>query len=191
VNLPQGRTEKRYQFVDNFSVTKAQHDVKFGADISVIRGSSYFPRTNDGSFVFATDQPFDAADLSTYPTQYTVEHFNPNFILPNELYAFFAQDTWRAKGRLTLNLGMRYDFETGYGKINGVPDDHNNVQPRVGFVWSPFNDARTAIRGGWGLYVDRSFLNVQLDVAAAQNSDTIVIANPGYPDPFSRGTLAP
>jgi len=50
-------------------------------------------------------------------------------------------------------------------------------------------NARTAIRGGWGLYVDRSFLNVQLDVAAAQNSDTIVIQNPGYPDPFSRGTL--
>ena len=189
VNLPQGRTEKRYQFVDNFSVTKSQHDLKFGTDISVIRGSSYFPRTNDGSFVFATDKPFDPADLSTYPTQYTVEHFNPNFILPNELYAFFAQDTWRATGRLTLNLGVRYDFETGYRKINGVPDDHNNVQPRIGFVWSPVSDARTAIRGGWGLYVDRSFLNVQLDVAAAQNSDTIVIANPGYPDPFSRGTL--
>src|SRR5256712_1361324 len=169
VNLPQGRTEKRYQFVDNFSVTKSQHDLKFGTDISVIRGSSYFPRTNDGSFTFATDKPFDPADLSTDPTQYTVEHFNPNFILPNELYAFFAQDTWRATGRLTLNLGVRYDFETGYRKINGVPDDHNNVQPRIGFVWSPFSDARTAIRGGWGLYVDRSFLNVQLDVAAAQN----------------------
>ena len=189
VNQPQGRTEKRFQFVDNFSLTKSTHDLKFGTDISIIRGTSYFPRTNDGSFVFATDKPFNAADLTTYPTQYTIEHFNPNFILPNELYAFFAQDTWRARGGLTLNLGMRYDFETGYRKINGVPDDHNNVQPRAGFVWTPFNDARTAIRGGWGLYVDRSFLNVQLDVAAAQNSDTIVIQNPGYPDPFARGTL--
>jgi len=63
------------------------------------------------------------------------------------------------------------------------------VQPRLGFVWAPTSDGRTAIRGGWGLYVDRSFLNVQLDVAAAQNSDTIVIQNPGYPDPFSRGIL--
>jgi TonB-dependent receptor-like protein len=189
VNQPQGRTEKRYQFVDNFSVTRSQHDMKFGTDISIIRGTSYFPRTNDGSFVFATDRPFDALDLTTYPTQYTVEHFNPNFILPNELYAFFAQDQWRMHGGLTLNLGIRYDFETGYRKINGVPDDHDNIQPRAGFVWSPFSDGRTAIRGGWGLYVDRSFLNVQLDVAAAQNSDTIIIQNPGYPDPFSRGTL--
>jgi hypothetical protein len=189
VNQPQGRTEKRFQFVENFSLTKSNHDLKFGTDISIIRGTSYFPRTNDGSFIFATDRPFDPADLATYPTQYTVEHFNPNFLLPNELYAFFAQDTWRARGGLTLNVGLRYDLETGYQQINGVPDDHNNIQPRLGFVWAPFRDARTAIRGGWGLYVDRSFLNVQLDVAAAQNSDTIVIQNPGYPNPFARGTL--
>jgi carboxypeptidase family protein len=190
VNLPQARTEKRYQFVDNFSVTKSSHDLKFGTDISVIRGTSFFPRTNDGSFTFATDKPFDAADLSTYPTQYKVEHFNPNFLLPNELFAFFAQDSWRAGHGLTLNVGLRYDLETGYSKINGVPDDKNNVQPRLGFVWAPFHDTSTAIRGGWGLYVDRSFLNVQLDVAAAQNSQTIIIQNPGYPDPFSRGTQA-
>ena len=189
VNQPQSRTEKRFQLVENFSLTRPGHDLKFGTDISVIRGFSYFPRTNDGSFTFATDRPFNAMDLTTYPTQYTIEHFNPNFNLPNELYAFFAQDTWRVLGGLTLNVGVRYDLETGYRKINGVPDDHNNVQPRLGFVWAPFDDARTAIRGGWGLYVDRSFLNVQLDVAAAQNSDTIVIQNPGYPDPFSRGTL--
>src|SRR5439155_712103 len=99
------------------------------------------------------------------------------------------QDTWPARDGLTLNVGVRYDGESGYRRINGVPDDHNNVQPRIGFVWAPFRDTRTAIRGGYGLYVDRSFLNVQLDVAAAQNSDTIVIQNPGYPDPFSRGTL--
>src|SRR5207249_8284933 len=109
--------------------------------------------------------------------------------LPNELYAFFAQDSWRIGGGLTLNLGIRYDVETSYRKINGVPDDRNNVQPRLGFVWAPSTDARTAIRGGYGLYVDRSFLNVQLDVAAAQDSQTIVISNPGYPDPLSRGTL--
>jgi len=189
-NLPQWRKELRFQFVDNFSITRGAHDLKVGADISAIRGHSFFPRNNNGSFTFATDRPFDPADLSTYPTQYTVEHFNPFFDLPNELYGFFAQDSWRAGNGLTLNLGVRYDVETSYDKINGVPDDKNNIQPRVGFVWAPFKDTKTAIRGGWGLYVDRSFLNVQLDVAAAQNSQTIVISNPGYPDPLGRGTQA-
>jgi len=70
-NQPQWRKERRYQFVDNFSITRSNHDVKFGADISMIRGFSFFPRTNDGQFMFSTDKPFDPADLSTYPIQYT------------------------------------------------------------------------------------------------------------------------
>ena len=62
-NLPQWRTELRFQFVDNYSITKSNHDLKFGTDVSVIRGRSFFPRTNDGSFTFATDTPFDPADM--------------------------------------------------------------------------------------------------------------------------------
>ena len=190
VNLPQGRTENRVQFVENFSITKGQHDLKAGTDISLIRGSSFFPRTRDGSFTFSTDKPFDPNDLSTYPIQYKVEHFNPNIKLPNELYAFFAQDSWRAGGGLTLNIGLRYDLEASYGDILGIPNDRSNVQPRLGFVWAPFKDTRTAIRGGFGIYADRSFTNVALDVVAAEASQTIIINNPGYPDPFSRGTAS-
>jgi hypothetical protein len=189
-NLPQGRTENRFQFVENFSITKGRHDLKTGTDISLIRGSSFFPRTRDGSFTFSTDKPFNPDDLSTYPIQYKVEHFNPNIKLPNELYAFFGQDSWRAGSGLTLNLGLRYDLETSYGDILGVPNDTSNIQPRLGFVWAPFKDTRTAIRGGFGVYADRSFTNVALDVVAARSSQTIVINNPGYPDPLSRGTLS-
>jgi hypothetical protein len=189
-NLPQGRTENRFQFVENYSVTKGQHDLKTGTDISIIRGSSFFPRTRDGSFTFSTDKPFDANDLSTYPIQYKVEHFNPNINLPNELYAFFVQDSWRAGGGLTLNLGVRYDLEASYGDILGIPNDKSNLQPRLGFVWAPSKDTKTAIRGGFGVYSDRSFTNVALDVVAAESSQTIVINNPGYPDPLSRGTTS-
>ncbi len=190
VNLPQGRTENRFQFVENFSITKGQHDLKVGTDISIIRGSSFFPRTRDGSFTFTTDRPFDPNDLSTYPTQYKVEHFNPNISLPNELYSFFTQDAWRVGGGLTLNLGLRYDLEASYRDILNIPNDRSNLQPRLGFVWAPFNDTKTAIRGGFGLYSDRSFTNVALDVVAAENSQTVIINNPGYPDPLARGTLA-
>jgi hypothetical protein len=188
VNLPQGRTENRYQFVDNFSITKGEHDLKVGTDISIIRGSSFFPRTRDGSFTFSTDKPFNPNDLSTYPTQYKVEQFNPNIKLPNELYSVFFQDSWRAGGGVTLNLGIRYDLEASYSDILGIPNDHSNLQPRLGFVWAPFKDTKTAIRGGFGVYSDRSFTNVALDVVAAENSQTVIINNPGYPDPYSRGT---
>jgi hypothetical protein len=190
VNLPQGRTENRFQFVDNFSITRGAHDLKFGTDISIIRGSSFFPRTRDGSFTFTTDKPFDPNDPSTYPIQYKVEHFNPNIDLPNELYSTFLQDSWRVGGGLTLNLGVRYDLEASYRDILNIPNDYSNVQPRLGFVWAPFKDAKTAVRGGFGIYSDRSFTNVALDVIAAENSQTVIINNPGYPDPLSRGTVA-
>ncbi|MGH9383124.1 MAG: TonB-dependent receptor [Vicinamibacterales bacterium] len=187
-NMPQGRDENRYQLVDNFSYTRGGHDLKVGADISLIRADSFFPRNRDGNFTFATDAPFNPADLSTYPTQYVVATLNPNQPLPNDLYSLFAQDQWRYKTNLTFSLGVRYDREAGFRKITGTPDDGNNIQPRLGVIWDPWNDGRTAIRGGYGHYVDQSFLNIQLNVASAKDSVEIVINNPGYPDPFSRGT---
>ena len=189
-NMPQGRDENRVQLVDNFSYTRGAHDFKFGADISLIRAESFFPRNRDGNFTFATDAPFNPADLATYPTQYVVAILNPELDLPNDLFSFFAQDQWHYRTNLTFNLGLRYDRERGFRKITGVPDDGNNFQPRLGVVWDPWNDGRTAIRGGYGHYVDQSFLNIQLNVASAKDSVEIVIANPGYPDPFSRGTTA-
>ena len=99
--------------------------------------------------------------------------------LPNDLYSFFAQDQWRLRTNLTLNLGVRYDRETGFSKITDVPDDSNNFQPRLGVVWDPFNDGRTAVRGGYGHYVDQSFLNIQLNVASAKGAVETVIVNPG------------
>ena len=124
----------RYQLVDNFSYTRGSHDLKFGADISLIRADSFFPRNRDGNFTFTTDAPFDPANLSTYPTQYVVAILNPNQDLPNDLFSFFAQDQWRYKTNLTFNLGVRYDRERGFHKITGVPDDGNNFQPRLGVV---------------------------------------------------------
>lgn len=187
-NLPQGRDENRLQVVENFSLTRGSHDMKFGADISIIRANSFFPRNRDGNFTFTTDRPFDPNDLATYPTQYVVANVNPNVDLPNDLYSFFLQDQWRYRTNLTFNLGLRYDRETGFSKITDVPDDKNNFQPRLGVVWDPFNDGRTAIRAGYGHYVDQSFLNIQLNVASAVGATETVIVNPGYPDPFSRGS---
>jgi hypothetical protein len=189
-NLPQGRDENRYQVVNNYSISLGPHDLKFGGDLSLIRASSFFPRNRDGNFQFRTDAPFNADDPSTYPFQYTVAIIDPLQDLPNDLISFFAQDSWRAAPNLTFNVGVRYDRERGFHKITGVPDDSNNFQPRLGFVWDPFKTGKTAVRGGYGHYVDQSFLNIQLNVAAARRSVELVIQNPGYPDPFSRGSAA-
>ena len=185
---PQGRNENRLQIVENFSYSLNSHNFKLGADVSIIRADSFFPRNRDGNFTFTTDAPFDPNNLATYPTQYVVATLDPTVDLPNDLYSFFAQDQWQLRTNLTLNLGLRYDRETGFSKITDVPDDSNNFQPRLGVVWDPFKDGKTAIRGGYGHYVDQSFLNIQLNVASAKGAVETVIVNPGYPDPYSRGS---
>ena len=122
-NLPQGRDENRYQLVNMFTYSLGTHAFKAGADISLIRADSFFPRNVDGNFQFRTDAPFDPNDFSTYPFQYSVAILDPYQDLPNDLYSFFAQDSWRARDNLTFNIGLRYDRERGFHKILGVPDD--------------------------------------------------------------------
>src|SRR5687768_11064233 len=188
-NQPQGRNDNRLQFINNMTYTLASHDLKAGADISFIRAPTFFPRNGDGTFQFTTDRPFDPNDLSTYPTQFTQSISDPNVNLDDNIYAFFFQDTWRVRTDLTLSMGIRYDRENAFSKITGVPDDTNNFAPRLGAIWDPFKDGRTAIRGGYGLYIDQVFLNPPLNVVLAQRANDVTIVNPGYPDPFTRGTV--
>ena len=188
-NQPQGRNENRMQVINNFSYTAGTHELKTGLDVSVIRAPTFFPRNRDGTFTFTTDRAFDPNDLATYPTQFTQSIADPWVDLNEEIFAFFVQDSWRVKPTLTLNLGLRYDRETAFSTINGVADDTNNFAPRLGFVWDPFGDGRTAIRGGGGFYIDQMFLNPPLNVVLAQRANDITIINPGYPDPRTRGTI--
>ena len=102
-------------------------------------------------------------------------------------YDFFAQDSWKIRRNLTLNLGLRYQFngvpyeESGnlsnlLGDPTVVPltftnvgpgtghllfnNDFSNIEPRVGFSWDPWGDGKTAIRGAYGLFHDRVFGNL-------------------------------
>jgi len=66
-------------------------------------------------------------------------------------YGFFAQDQWRISPKLTLNYGLRYDFESGLDRqINA---DYRGFQPRIGLAYSL--DKHTVIRAGYGIFDDR------------------------------------
>jgi hypothetical protein len=190
-NQPQGRTEDRWQFVNNFSYSIASHDMKFGIDYSKIRARSYFNNNTGGTFTFATDAPFAANDLTTYPIQYTRNIGDPNLIRPNDAFGVFAQDSWRMRSNFTLNYGVRYDYENAWQQAIGAGDANLNLAPRVGFAWDPMNDQKTVIRGGGGLYYSKVFLNITGNIMLARRFQGVTIVNPGFPDPFSRGTQAP
>jgi hypothetical protein len=190
-NMPQGRTEDRWQIVNNLSYSLGGHDMKFGVDYSKIRAESYFHNNTGGTFTFATDRPFDPNDLTTYPTQYTRNIGDPNLIRPNDVIGLFAQDSWHVRQNLTLNYGARWDHENAFKQATGVEDASLNIAPRVGFAWDPKNDQKTVVRGGGGLYYSKVFLNITGNIMLARRFVGVTVINPGFPDPFSRGTQAP
>jgi hypothetical protein len=70
-------------------------------------------------------------------------------------FALFVQDNWQIHPRLTLDVGLRLDHDS----LSAEPV---NVAPRIGFVFAPTRDNRTAIRGGFGVFFDKIPLNVAI-----------------------------
>jgi len=79
-------------------------------------------------------------------------------------FNYFIQDDWRVTPRFTLNLGLRYEYQRNPDPVNVNPllpqtanrvSDKNNFGPRVGFAYDLTGDAKTSLRGGWGIYYGR------------------------------------
>ena len=165
--------------------------MKFGLDYSRIRAKSYFNNNTGGTFTFATDRPFDANDLTTYPTQYTQNIGDPRLRRPNDVIGVFAQDSWHVRPNFTLNYGLRYDHETAFKEATGVEDASLNLAPRFGFAWDPRNNQKTVVRGGIGQYYSKVFLNITGNIQLARAFTGVTIVNPGFPDPYRAVRVSP
>ncbi len=193
-NFPQSFTENRYQFLDSVGWSLlggkgGDHYLKTGVDYSHIQIDAFVPQTFDGLFIFQTDAPFNAADPTTYPFLYQQGSGDPNFDISNNIVAVYLQDQWTVLPNLTLNLGLRWDYEDQLY----VKDDWNNVAPRLHFAWDPFRDGKTSVRGGFGMYYDQIMLNVPLIAALFEPGrfENQTILFPGYPDPLVGGVQIP
>jgi len=97
-------------------------------------------------------------------------------------FAFFAQDNWQLHPRLSLDIGLRMEHVS-------LSASRVNVAPRIGFVFAPSSDSRTAVRGGFGVFFDKIPINVAVfDRFPAQDvtnyaADGITVA--GRPATFS------
>lgn len=91
----------------------------------------------------------------------------------------FIQDQWRLTPKLTLNYGLRWDYESGLASY--VNKDFREWQPRVGLAWSP--DGKTVVRAGFGIFFDRQNLtfffvpNTQKVVAGYQCGNNLAKAS--------------
>jgi outer membrane receptor protein involved in Fe transport len=152
--VAQARINRSTQFDDTFSyflpAWHGEHQLKAGFQYAKRQEIFGDFGTANGQFNFDTDRPFNANDLTTYPTFFSVRVKGglDTAIPDNKTLGVFLQDDWRLTDRLTLSLGLRYDKED-------ITRDNNNYAPRLGFAWDPSGDGKTVVRGGFGRFYDR------------------------------------
>jgi hypothetical protein len=202
--------ERKYQFVDNFSIYSGTHSFKFGADLvkstdeidNLRFGAGYynygFRNNRQGIQNFAID-------LAT-PGARNYSNYTQAFGLAQDSFHtwdinLFAQDEWKVRPNITLNYGIRYEYikmpeailpnplvpETGQ-----LPDDRNNFGPRIGLAWDLFNDHKTIVRAGYGIYFGRIINSAVFNgrtVTGAQggafNLNFTAATGPVFPSVFS------
>jgi outer membrane receptor protein involved in Fe transport len=179
---PRETTIKRAQFINNLSYVRGQHNFKVGGDINIDRILNFFPGFFSGQYTFSPVR-VGTEQLNGYQAfqRGIPSAFQQRFALPNTSgatsnphstdYALYLQDDWRATPKLTLNLGVRYDYQRlaapplrnpdpvllAAGLDTGrQPKDGNNFAPRVGFAYDLGGDGKSVVRGGYGIFYGRT-----------------------------------
>jgi carboxypeptidase family protein/TonB-dependent receptor-like protein len=198
---PSDRTQRRIQFLDNFSLPRGRHNFKFGADFNrytidtvsavFLGGNIDFAQlpiplgqvlgAGAAQLVTALNTPramggLGRPDLAPVITDgqaqplTTVQQLNlglarsinqgfgnPNAQLNGQILGLYLQDGFKARPNLSLSFGLRYDYDL---QPAGAPRDNNNFGPRFSFAYDPFNDGRTVIRGGGGVYYQSLYTGI-------------------------------
>jgi hypothetical protein len=176
-NDTQRNLEDNYQILDNQTYSLGKHTLKWGAEVRhSIAPSFYLPRSH-GDYVYNTTQEL-VNDLEPGNQGNTLRgagsaDFNQS---QNSIY-WFVQDDFKVTSRLTINLGLRYEFASNFtssktqemnalSSVPGVIDFHNpktdknDYGPRVGFAWDPTGAGKWAVRGGFGVAFGKVFGNL-------------------------------
>jgi Carboxypeptidase regulatory-like domain/TonB dependent receptor len=191
-----------YTLSDDVNWTRGKHAFKFGTLLNRFNESSQATNSFNGQIIYNQISDF----LLGNPLQ--VE-FAPPFATENRdfiynTYGFYGQDDWRVKPRLTVNLGLRYEFMNTPHELNGRqsrqindftdpftlgPVIRNNslrdFSPRVGLAYDLFGNGKTAIRGGAGIYYDMGNIGTALGQTANGSLPFagLVDVNPTAPKP--------
>ncbi len=204
-NHPRHQDQTVWTFRDDFTFSyeaRGRHDLRSGAEVlrrhqiqancrncMGIVDARNGPAPTAAQFAAWFPDPFNAdtwnfAAISPLVRTYTIGIGDFNVLLDSQKVGAWAQDDWRIANDLTLNIGLRYDLtlngfandvEVSPWQQAGMPEDFNNIQPRVGFAYQ-LND-RTVIRGGTGLYygdaigADFSFANGNAQISNVEYSN--------------------
>lgn len=153
-------TNRQYQLADTASFGLGNHYLKIGGD--VVRSKSGGNGQEFGSPFVLGQFTFLPGISPTIPTsqltlanvqRFTQGFGNVSYSVEETNWSVFAQDDYRVRPDLVINLGLRYDRQTLTG-------DDDNFSPRLGFAYNPGGDPRTTIRGGYGVYYSEIRANI-------------------------------
>ena len=137
-----------------------------------------------GLFTFPTNTPFNAADPRTYPYRFGISMGQYDFEQIDHRASGYFQDKWQLNERLTLNLGVRYDWQ------NLTENTKDAIGPRVGVAYDLMGDGKTVVRGGFGKvyqYQQLAVLQTLLQrtvIAPTLAYDTTQVASPATTGTF-------
>jgi hypothetical protein len=170
-NFPQGRTDTSFVFSDTANYLRGRHAIKFGGEFRRIMNDNFTSDT--GTFQFGSLAAFQAGQGNNF----TITLGDRPSNVRQQALGLFAQDSIRLGARLSLDLGLRYDgimapteaegrfvvFDAATDSLVQVSSPYqtgHNLQPRVGAIWTPTDDGRTAVRGAYAVMVDMPVANV-------------------------------
>ena len=182
--LPIIRTATTYQAAEVLSLVRGSHGFKVGGEVRNVRNNGIDDILSRGSLSFSGDiSGTGLSDLLLgYPVFAIQSRSNNTQTQRTTSYGAYFQDDWKVLPRLTLNLGVRYEFNTpatdptnrmtvfnlttmSLAQVgspgmtrSGIRPDWNNFAPRVGFAWSL--GPTTVLRGGYGIFYDSGILMV-------------------------------
>jgi len=198
VIYPLGTFSNVPEIIDNASWDKNKHSIKFGGDLKPhIEINGPYAYGVNGSYTFSS-AGLPRPALSTNPTvedfllgdPFTYTGVNPALSdsdrgFRQDYLGLYIQDDWKVTPRLTLNIGVRWEYQSDpteqYGRAGNIQDPYTATSltitpgpvyksvpldlwsPRFGFAWQPFG-SKTSIRGGYGLMRDQLWENLYGDV---------------------------
>jgi hypothetical protein len=140
------RRENHYDAGDTFSLARGRHLLKAGGTVNRVRERLDAPDGFGGVYLFASVPDFVSGNAAYFRQAFG--DVRTDFAVT--AYGAFVQDHWSVGRGLTLDLGVRYDYERLPSLFN---QDTNNFSPRVGLAYSP--SAHWVVRAGYGVYFDR------------------------------------